>query len=169
VDDADGVRGREGVGDLRPELGGLRPERRAAADVVREARAADELHDEVVPALGELAEVDRADDVRVLDLRGRHGLAGEAGDVLRLVRDARADGLEGDVLVQLQVLRQVHRAHATLAEDLEDAVASVDHAADPRPWLSAADCGQEGLRAGQRCPRSRGRPVYPAATAACSP
>jgi hypothetical protein len=38
-------------------------------------------------------DVDRADDVRVLDLRGRHRLAEEPGPVLRLAREPRADGL----------------------------------------------------------------------------
>ena len=131
MDDADRVGGGEGVGDLRAEVGdGARAELAVGVEVLGEADAADQLDHEVGAAVGELAGVDRAGDVRVIDAGGGDGLALEAGAGLGVARELGADDLDRDLLAQLEVLGDVDGAHATFTEQLDDAVAAVDDLAD---------------------------------------
>jgi hypothetical protein len=97
VDDAGGVRGGEGVGDLGGDLAGAGPREGFALEVAAQADAADELDDEEGAAAVEGAVVEGADDVRVIDGGGGHRLAGEAGGDLRDLGELAADDLEGDL------------------------------------------------------------------------
>jgi hypothetical protein len=120
-----------GVGDLRAEVGdGARAELAVGVEVLGEADAADQLDHEVGAAVGELAGVDRAGDVGVIDAGGGDGLALEAGAGLGVARELGADDLDRDLLAQLEVLGDVDGAHATFTEQLDDAVAAVDDLAD---------------------------------------
>jgi hypothetical protein len=49
-----------------------------------------------------------------------------------------ADDLEGDLFAEVEVLRDEDGAHAPFAEQLEDAVAAVDHLADPDEGIVGA-------------------------------
>ena len=130
---------------LRDVLGRGRVRDRAVAiEDLLERLAVDVLHDEVghvvVPR-----DVEDADDVRVVERRGRAGLAEEPleRELLVLVA-ARHEHLDRDLAVQFQVLREVDRAHPAAAEHVLD-----DVAADPEPLVPA---GEEllGLKARQQ-------------------
>ena len=109
VDDAAIVRGGERVGELARDRDDLRRRQRAAmVDEVRQALALEQLHHEVRPAVGEVAEVEHVDDVGVSNARGRARLAQEV---------LRRGGLALDDLV---------------AQDLERVVAAEQRCARPR-------------------------------------
>ena len=129
--DVDRVRGRQRVGDLRPEVTHLPPRHTPRAAVALEAASADQLGDEIGATVGQGPVVERAGDIGMIELRRRHRLAREAGCDLLVAGELGVDDLERDLLAQAQVLRQVHRAHATLAEQLADLVATIDGLTDP--------------------------------------
>ena len=132
VDDPVPVRERERVQDLARVVDRDRDRRRAVLDEQLLQRAAvEELHRDVVGALGVAAVEDR-DDVRVV----------EAGRVLRLAPESLHELLVGGVaLVQhlqrhlaaeLLVLGEVHVGHPAGAEPAADQVAVVEDAVEER-------------------------------------
>ena len=78
--------------------------------------AFDKLHRQVDQALGSLAEIIDARDVRVRDLAGVLRLAVEAADGGGILGEPGAHHLDGHFPLHPDVLRQVHLAHATFAE-----------------------------------------------------
>ena len=97
--------------------------RRAAlhrVDRLRQRAAADELH-RVVVVSADLAErVDR-DDVRVVELRDRLGLALEPLDARRARAELGRQDLERDLAAERVLDRAEHDAHAAAADLVEDA------------------------------------------------
>ena len=92
------------------------------SSLVAERLAVDERHDVVEEAVG-LARVEERQDVRMLQVRGgldldQEPLGADDGGQFGL------QDLERDLAVVLQVLGQVHRGHAALAELALDAVAA---------------------------------------------
>ena len=65
--------------------------------------------------------VDRA-NVRVIESRGSFGLALEAAESLRVLRDLVGQELEGDKATQLHILGFIDHSHPTTAQLLDDAV-----------------------------------------------
>ena len=115
--------------------------------------AIEKLHDEVVAAIGQLAEGKDVDDVGVLDAVGRARLLDEAPDQFRLAGAVGGQHLDRHPLADGRLLARVHRAHATLAQLAQ------------HPVLAHASAGRQlhrhGLRQtylGRRCGRrQRGR------------
>ena len=85
-------------------------------------------------------------DVLAVDLRGRARLAEEALDDLVVVLRLRAQKLERDALVELQVDGGDHHAHAADAEHALDPVLAADDLAhaDGR-YLLGWGCGGHGI------------------------
>ena len=103
------------------------------------------LHDEIRRAALERAHVRDACDVLALDARGRASLAEEATDRLRARRGVRAaHELERHALLELQVRRDDHPAHAAFAEQPVNPVL----AGEDRPRRERHRRGRRGDRAG---------------------
>ena len=86
MDDADGVRRGECVGDLAPECEHLIDRQRAAGDVVVECRAVKQLHDDEIAARM-LADVVHRAHVWMVQPRCCAGLTTEAFNRLAVVRE----------------------------------------------------------------------------------
>ena len=111
MDDAGGVGGGEGVGDLGGVVDDLGDAEAAAGDEFVEGAAGDELHDDDVHA-GFVDDVMDGDDVGVVERGGGLGFLEEAlaeGGIGGLVG---AEDLEGDRAIELEVARFIHFAHA---------------------------------------------------------
>ncbi|MEJ7695910.1 MAG: hypothetical protein WKF78_04615 [Candidatus Limnocylindrales bacterium] len=131
MDDPLGVRGRERATDLTGDPQRARDVDRAfALDHAAELDALEELHHEVHAAVARGAGVGDVDDVRMADLRGGTGLAAEPLHQIRHPAVARVQDLQRDTLADLDVLGEVHLAHAALADQLDHAIAAIDLAAD---------------------------------------
>ena len=130
------VRGGEPRGDLARDVERLvLREAPDAAQQRREVLAVHELHREEVLPLG-LADVPHAADRRVRDLARHAHLAVEALEALGVALERARQELEGDRLLELQVVGAVDLAHPAAAEQADDAVALGEHRArarsDPR-------------------------------------
>ena len=68
------------------------------------------------------AEVVDGEDVRVVELGHRLGLALEAGEPLRVLRHLLGQHLDGHIPLEPLVLSPVHHAHSAGADLLDDAV-----------------------------------------------
>jgi hypothetical protein len=124
VDDALLVRRAERLRDLAQDGQRARPfDAGRLAQHAAERLPVEVLHDEEDPSVGELAEVRDVTDVGAAGLGGRPRLAAELLQRLGVARDVGPQQLERDLLLEVDVLREVHRAHATLADLREDAVA----------------------------------------------
>jgi hypothetical protein len=86
-------------------------------------------HDELVAALV-LAEVEHRDDVRMAQGRGGPRLVAEPGDEVGILPELGPQDLHRHVPLQLGVACAVDRGHATLAQELHEAVATAEDAAD---------------------------------------
>ncbi len=130
MDRAAGVRVLERRGDVARDRGRLGRRERARREPFAQRRPGEQLHvDE--RALGVAHERVHGRDVRVLELRGRNGLALEALQVLGLGGQFGRDELERDrTAVEIEVHRLVDLAHAAAAEPADDLVvgdARADH------------------------------------------
>ena len=83
------------------------------------------LHRDVVGAL-EAAAIEDADDVRMLERRGRLRLPAEALDEARILGEAAVQQLERNLAVELLVLGQVDVRHAAGTQAMKHPVAPVD-------------------------------------------
>jgi len=129
---------------------GLREEARRAPELHRplalehgrEIVALDVLHDEIERVL-ELAEVERVDDVRMVELA--YGLRLEPKAVNHLVLRGHLwrEDLHGGDLAEAQVLDAIHDAHSAAADALEHAVAPVDDAVQPAVIRRARRAGRD--------------------------
>ena len=131
VNDPALVRGGESIGDLSRDVGepshGHRPR---LFEHLAERLAVEPLHDEVGGAVGQLTEVRDVDDVRIADRRcGLRFLQEAVGDLL-VARHVGAQDLDGHLLVDDLVAREVDDAHPAFAEHRLDAVAAVDGGSD---------------------------------------
>ena len=123
VHDAVAMRIGECVGDLRHHARDERNRKRTilSNDVI-ERLAVDELHHEVDQLLRLANRVD-GDDVRMIEPRPRPCLAQKAVDENVAGRkEIRAHHLDGDLSVELQVMREVDRRHAAATEFALNAV-----------------------------------------------
>ena len=81
-------------------------------------------HDEVLAARGD--EIDRVDDVRVVERRGQLRFAQEQVDELFLLGELREELLQHDLHLEAagtELLADVDRPHAALGEVLQDDIA----------------------------------------------
>ena len=125
VDDAAGMRGVEGVGDLDPELEHAVERQRPARDLVLQRAAVEQFHDDELLALVLADVVDRA-DVRVVERRGDARLAAEPFERLGVGGEIGGQELQRDLAAETNVLGAVDHAHAAGAEPLEDLVMADD-------------------------------------------
>ena len=86
----------------------------------------DVIHRDELASIG-AAEIEDPDDVLVGDLPGENQLLFEAAENIGMAGQLRADHLEGYQPVQLMIARLVHRAHAALAQPLQDFVALAEN------------------------------------------
>ena len=121
MDDAFGVGGVEGVGDLDGERENRLGLHRPAADAVLEGQAVEKLHgDEGLLAVFSDF-INRADVGMVESGRGA-GLAAETFEGLRVLGKILGQEFEGDEAAEFGVFRLVNHAHAATAEFFDDAV-----------------------------------------------
>ena len=130
VDDAVSVRVRERAEHRADDAQRLGRRQRAFAQNLAQAAPLDVFHDEERTAV-DLAAVDDGDDVGVRELAQHVGLAVEALEKLRVLREVRGEHLERDRAAERELRGAVHRAHAAAADDLLDPV-SADRTADER-------------------------------------
>ena len=90
MDDAGGVRGVERIGDLHGEVEQRVDRQRRAVDAVAQRLAVEQLHDEERQIAVPADVVERA-DVRVVQRRGRPGLALEPLERRRILAESFAD------------------------------------------------------------------------------
>ena len=82
----------------------------------RERLALDELHHDVRPTIGELREVDDADDVLVPDQVDRARLREEPLEQIRIARALIRQHLDRDATADRRLDPEIHAPHAALAE-----------------------------------------------------
>ena len=129
-----------------------------AAEERRQVLPVHELHRQEVLSLG-LADVPHAADGRVRDLARHTDLAVEALQALGVALERAGQELEGDRLLELQVVRAVDLAHPAAAEETDDAVALAEHRAgrEPLPRPGAGRARRAGRAGRGAAPRGRGR------------
>ena len=137
------VRRRERRADLQEDLLAARPRQQLAGeprarDLLVEVVALEQLHREEHQAVGRRAEVADVDHVLVADARRGLRLLHEALDEVGLARELAVQHLQRDLLLEHGVGREVDRAHAALAELLDDQVAVGERRADQRIDAAAA-------------------------------
>jgi hypothetical protein len=101
-------------------------EGRPLGDLLPQAAAVQELHDEERPAFGVEIEVEDRDDVRVAELRAGAALAQEALARARVAGRLRADDLHGDLVAEQPPPRPEHGAHAAFRERCDHLVPAVE-------------------------------------------
>ncbi len=129
VDDAGVVQRGEPLEEVEGEVDGLGCGQRPTPKARGESLAREQLHHDERLALV-LADFEDRAEVRVADPRRRARLAQEAPS-RRVVRALQH--LQRDLAPQLLVLREVHAAHAALADEADDAIAA-DAARPHAPW-----------------------------------
>jgi hypothetical protein len=130
VRDADGVRGGDGLRDLRPDLGRLgRGQRAPFVEHRRQALGRQELHDEDRIALV-FRHVEQGDRVAVLETCGDPGLPhGPSAGVRRLgfgERVADDEPFDRDGAAEPLVLCLPHHAHGSATDLFDQSVAAGD-------------------------------------------
>ena len=123
MDDAARVRVRERRGDRSRELGDLVPGPLAAAGHIPETRPVDVLHDEE-RCLAILAVVVEPDDVLMLERSENLGFAGEPAAQFGVLGDPRVKQLDGNIALQVPVIRTPDCPHAALGNAGTELVAA---------------------------------------------
>src|SRR5207248_2051647 len=101
-------------------------EARVRGEIAVERRAFEQLHQVVLPAVGELSEREDVDDVAVPDLVDRACFLDEARHHLRVRGELTAQDLDRRALTDDRVLRAEDCAKAALAELARDAILADD-------------------------------------------
>ena len=123
MDDAERVRLGDGLARLEHVVDRARHVERALfVDRLREVGALEVLHHHEGRAALERADIEHAGDVLALQLDGGPGLAREPADDLGVLEGIGEQELEGDELLELEVLGRDDQPHAALAEDVLDPV-----------------------------------------------
>ena len=164
MDEASGMGRRQGAGHLRGQARRLAGRERAAAPEDRgDVLAVDPLHDDERALLVDAVVVD-GDDVRMVERGGSLRLLAEPAAELRVAPVLGTEELDGNVAVQLGVMGPVDGGHATLAQELHEAIAAPEHASDIRqddPLVMRPVGPSYRTEPGAR-PNSRVEPLRPA-------
>ena len=140
VDELVLVRVRERPGRLHDDGDGpILAHLALAVDEAAHVLALDELHGEVVHALG-LADVERPHDVHVVEPRRHPRLTSEASHELLVAAQPLGEDLQGHGAVERYLPGLVHHAHAALAELIEELVAG-----DDPDVVSGLDRAEDGV------------------------
>jgi hypothetical protein len=125
VDESGGVGGGEAASRVDEAIDALSPRAFAVAEPLRQRGAVDELHGDEGAAVDH-AGVEHGDHVGMLQPRHRLRLAPQP----RLVaHGVGAQDLDGDLAVELRIVRGVDDAHAAFAEPIEEEIAAEGGAA----------------------------------------
>ena len=135
VHDALVVRGPQRARDRERDLDRLARGQRAAPEPVAQRLALEQLHGREHRAV-RLAELVDRQDVRVREGGDGLGLALEAAERLRVVREVAREHLHGDVAVQPRVAGVEHDAHAALPDRGHDLVRTEPRARARAPGSS---------------------------------
>ena len=128
VQHIDRVRHPQRARDLQPDpKHALEGQRALHVHHVLQREALEVLHHDVQLAGGELPVIVHGHDVIVAGPRERRRLTHEALAQLHEHRDVAADDLDGDLAIEVDLVGEVDRAHAALAQAREDAVPAIDH------------------------------------------
>jgi hypothetical protein len=126
VDETSGVGEAEGGGDLAGDLRRLlRREVAVGAQDVGQRAPVDVLHGDEVRG-GVLAPIEDVDDVRVVEVGGRLGLAAEALDEVGVDGELGEQHLDRHLTVEQAVVAQEDLGHAATPDALDQLVAVVD-------------------------------------------
>src|ERR1035438_7466354 len=109
----------EGIANLRHDGQRLARRHAAGAEQLPQAHAIDVFHQQVIDSV-RLAELEQRHDVRMQQLGQRLRLAGEAFGKRGVAPDARWQHLQRDDAVELFLGGFIDRAHADLADELDD-------------------------------------------------
>jgi hypothetical protein len=124
VEDTLVVRGGDTRADLSRDLDRLVAGKPAdPAQQGAQVLAVDVLHGEVVVAVA-LADVVHATDVGVRDLPGEAHLLSESEDAVGVPGERSGKELDRDGVIELEIIRAIHLAHAPAAEESHDTVAT---------------------------------------------
>jgi hypothetical protein len=121
MDDADAMRGAQGVANLDRDGQRLVEPQRPALEAIVQRFAVEQFHDQVVDGLVAADVMDGA-DMRVVERRNRPRFLLEALPRLGVGRARAGDDLDGDRAIEPRVPRFVDLAHAARAERGEDLV-----------------------------------------------
>ena len=134
MDDAVRMRERERGAHVAGDLGGaLGQQRPFLSDDVAQRPALDVLHDDVVRAVVR-AGVVHADDVRMVQRRGRLCFAAEARDEVRVAGELDQQRLDRDRAAEHTVPAEVYLGHAARTEPVAQLVPAGQHlAVDAQP------------------------------------
>jgi len=153
--------GADGARDAR-DLG----ERHLLREQIRERAPLDELHRDELAILV-IADVVRPEDVRMRHAARELHLAPQHLDLLARPREARLEDLDCDLLVELDVVREIDVPHPAAAQHAEDVVALADDgqvvAEGERRWPGGERrvLGRRSLQGGSPDPRrERPRPYF---------
>ena len=117
----------ERLGDLERDGEGFVVGKRTVAVEQRgEIVAFDELEDEIETPVFVLAGVEELRCARMRDLQCQRGLALETPTQVRVVGQLRRQELDGDLVADVHLPREVHRPHAATADLAHDLIAAGD-------------------------------------------
>ncbi len=145
MDDADVVRGLDGVAHLEEELETCVEGHGLGGGEVDERQTGDEFHGEVHAAVGKGVEVMDLHDAGVVATGEQVGLVAQARHAVASVGEAGAQDLEGDGSAVCEVDGAIDAAHAAFAERLADAVRTDDGADERIRPGRAGDVGEQLL------------------------
>ena len=161
VDDADRVRCRQTGAQLAHQRRDLGQGQATRLHALTQRAALQVLHDVVLAAAFQLADVEDVDEVDVANAADEPRLLQKARGRILLAHHLAAQDLDGGLVAQGAVLGGIDHAHATLADQRDDAVLA-DRLADQRV-LATCHCRSsqgEGAR-WQPPPRPVRRPRWP--------
>src|SRR6185437_5118768 len=107
----------------------------------RQRLARHELHGEEYQAVARLAEVVYGSDVRVLDATRVGGFAIESPDGIGVGHELRAHHLHRASACHLDVFREIHATHRTLAQLLDHAIAPSQNLPHETGEVWRRECG----------------------------
>src|SRR5690606_38747209 len=129
VDDPELVRGGERATDLNEvRQRDLVGEAAAAPHQLVQAHALQEFHHHVERAVGELIEIERADDVRVFDRHLDAGLATQTSHLAGVDGGCAAQDLDRNLETETEVFRRVDGPDPSRADRSEDLILPAEHA-----------------------------------------
>ena len=115
MDDAELVRGFEGIGNLPGDREGVGDGNRSASDDDREVLPLDQLHHQRADC-GRLLEPIDLRDVGVIEHRERLCFPRETGEPIGIEREELRQDLDRDAAIQLRIAGAIHDAHSAFPQ-----------------------------------------------------
>lgn len=153
MNDADLVRGFEGLGDLARDGKGIVERQGAAGDALREILVLDALHHQGIEAAA-LLETENLRDVGMVEGRQRLRLALEAHQAIGIAGNRFGQHLQRHVAIELGVAGAIHLAHPAGSEQ-GDHVVGADAGAGGERHVQQRIIGEEPVAAYEEASISR--------------